>query len=95
MFLTRNAVNYSVLTSELFVLFGCAGTLTEEEEYARQDAAIQIVTEYNIKAGLCRKSHGVMVTPLRTKGMPTRKVTVEQMSSARCVRRTAFQHDLR
>ena len=92
MFSTRNTVGYSVLTSELIMLFGCAGTPTEEEYYEREDAAIQIVSEYNDKARLCRRMNGVLVTSLRSAGKPTRELTLQQMASAECVIRAAYRH---
>ncbi len=83
-----NTVNITVLTLVLFLLIGCAGTtLTEEEEYERHEAYVQMVIEYENKVRACSRSSDLLVTI----GPRTRKVgsklSAAQMSSARCVSR--------
>jgi len=70
----------------LFLLIGCAGTLTEDEKYERQDAYYKMVDKYNETARRCRRSGGVVVLTDSWSFKLGRKLTAEQMSSARCAR---------
>ncbi len=81
-------MNITVLTAALFLFTGCAGTtLTEEEEYERHEAYVQLVIEYDNKVRDCRRPGDLLVTT----GPKTRnvggKMSAAQMSSARCVSR--------
>ncbi len=83
-----NTVNITVLTLVLFLLIGCAGTtLTEEEEYERHEAYVQMVLEYDNKVKGCSQSGDLLVTT----GPRTRntggKMSAAQMRAARCVSR--------
>ncbi len=80
--------NITELTSLLFLFIGCAGTtLTEEEEYERHEAYVQMVIEYDNKVKGCSQSGDLMVTT----GPRTRntggKMSAAQMRAARCVSR--------
>ncbi len=83
-----NTVNITVLTSVLFLLIACAGTtLTEEEEYELHEAYIQMVIEYDNKVSDCHRSDDVLVTTGPRTRKNNGKLSVAQMSSARCVSR--------
>lgn len=82
-----NTVNITALTSELFLLIGCAGTLTEEETYERHEAYIQMVNEYNNEVRRCRRARGSMVSSGSWTRNYSGNLSAEQMSSARCVSR--------
>ncbi len=83
-----NTVNITVLTSVLFLLIACAGTtLTEEEEYELHEAYIQMVIEYDNKVRDCRRSGDVLVTTEPRTRQIRGKLSMVQMSSARCVSR--------
>ena len=57
-----HTANITVLTSELFLIIGCAGSLTEEEEYERHEAYVQMVAEYENKAKRCRGLGGSLMS---------------------------------
>ncbi len=83
-----NTVNITVLTLVLFLLIGCAGTtLTEEEEYERHEAYVQIVIEYDNKVKGCSLSGGLLVTTGPRTRSTGGKVSAAQMRTARCVSR--------
>ncbi len=89
-----NTVNITVLTLVLFLVIACAGTtLTEEEEYELHEAYIQIVIEYDNKVRDCHRSGDVLVTTVPRTRQIRGKLSMVQMSSARCV--SSFEHDLR
>jgi hypothetical protein len=71
----------------LFLLIGCAGTLTEEEEYERHEAYIQMVIEYDNKVKRCRRIGGSLVSTASWTRRISGKLSADQMSSARCVSR--------
>ena len=83
-----NTVNITVLTSMLFLLIGCAGTLSEDEKYERQDAYYKMVDNYKEEARRCRWSGGTLVSAGSWSFKGAGKLSADQMSSARCVSRS-------
>jgi hypothetical protein len=63
----------------------CASTLTEDELYERADAYNRLVEDYETQVTRCRQTHGSMVSAGSWSRKITGELTVDQMSSARCV----------
>ena len=82
-----NTLNFAVIESVLFLFIGCAGTLTEEEKYERQEARIQMVTNYENKVKRCRGLGGSLVSAGSWTRNISGKLSADQMISARCVSR--------
>ena len=81
-------MSITVLTSELFVLISCAGSLTEEEKYERQEVYVQMVIDYDDNARRCRGFGVSLVSSAAWTRNISGKLSVGQMISARCVSRS-------
>ena len=67
-----------------FLLFGCT-TLTEEEQYAREDALILAREVYEVREQACNEAGGAMI--INAGGQKLRKrITRQDYRSAICVR---------
>lgn len=77
----------AVMTLAVFMLVNCAGPLTEEQEYERIEAHNLMASKYEKEVRRCRRSGGVIVSSGSWSRRIGNRLTVEQISSARCVRR--------
>ena len=57
-------ITLSVLVVVSLILISCA-TLTEDEQYVRENRLLLAMEEYQRKASSCKSAGGVMVTKLR------------------------------
>lgn len=82
-----NLVHGAGFTPLIFVLVNCAGPLSDEQEYERVDRYNQMVSEYEEQVRRCRGSGGSMISSGSWRRQIGGRLSVEQMSTARCFSR--------
>lgn len=83
-FFLVSPITLSVIALVFLLLISCA-TLTEEQQYVREDALILARERYEVRQQACSKGGGVMI--INTGGQKLRKrVTRHDYKSAECVR---------
>lgn len=83
-FFLVSPITLSVIALVFLLLISCA-TLTEGQQYVREDALILARDRYEVRQQACSKGGGVMI--INTGGQKLRKrVTRHDYKSAECVR---------
>ncbi len=79
-------MNKIILAALLLILAGCAGTMSDEAEYARADDRAQAADLYIVLANACASTGGVLTMPRKgaTRTPSSRHLTLEDLRGARC-----------
>ena len=81
----RNYTN--LLPASVFVLSASCATLTDEQQYEREDRFVQAVDQFRLKKTACKNSGGVIWIQRTTASkMPRPRYTRREYESATCVR---------